>query len=214
MTAVRGDRPDGSHALTRQGGHPSAKGRNGGLAIRREIAPLRQGELDCLCAVYAAINAARLLLSAHGAPLSLAGSSRVYASSTERLARKGALHEALTWGVEQRRQLAIARHVAALVSSDSFNVSVERLAPAKSVVDQAFNWIEESLAASKPVMIRLIGAAGLDHFTVVSACTATTLHLFDSGTRSYIRKDSIGLHKGVNVIPASSMMRLALEPLG
>ncbi|KTR84398.1 hypothetical protein NS277_04325 [Novosphingobium barchaimii] len=144
----------------------------------------------------------------------MAESSRVYASSTERLARKGALHEALTWGVEQRRQFAIARHVAALVSSDRFSVSVERPAHAKWGVDHAFNWIEESLTASKPVMIRLIGAAGLDHFTVVSACTATTLHLFDSGPRRYIRKDSIGLRKGTNVIPASSMMRLALEPLG
>ncbi len=141
-------------------------------------------------------------------------SSKVYAASTERLARKGALHEALTWGVEQRRQLAIARHVAALVSSDSFTVSVERPAQAKWVVDHAFNWIEESLAAGKPVMIRLIGAVGLDHFTVVSACTANTLHLFDSGTRRYVRKDSVGLRKGTNVIPALSIMRLALEPLG
>ncbi len=214
MTAVRGDRLDGGHVLAQLAGHPTVHRGNGDFAARRRIDPLRQGELDCLCAVYAAINASRLLLAAHDAPLSSAESSKVYIALTERLARKGALHEALTWGVEQRRQLAIARHVAALVSSDAFIVSVERPAYAKWVVDQAFNWIEASLTAGKPVMIRLIGAAGLDHFTVVSACTATTLHLFDSGTRRYIRKDSIGLRKGVNVIPASSILRLALEPLG
>lgn len=159
-------------------------------------------------------HAARLLLSVHGVPLSSTESSRVYVEATERLARQGALHQALTAGVEQRRQLAIARHVAALVSRNRFTVAVERPAYARWALDHAFNWIDERLTAGKPVMIRLIGAAGLDHYTVVSACAATTLHLFDSGTRRYIRKDSTGLRTGTNVIPAPSIMRLALKTLG
>lgn len=193
--------------------HHAGATRSVEIAARHRITPLRQGDLDCLCAIYATINAARLLLSEHGAPLSADDSSWLYAEASGRIAKKRGLHEALTWGVELRRRLAIVRHVADLVSNASGTVTVERPAAANWTVYQVLGWIEQSVAAGKPVMIRLIGAAGLDHFTVVAACTATSLQLFDSGARRYIRKDSVALRTGANVIPAASILRLALEPL-
>jgi hypothetical protein len=189
-------------------------GRPAEIAARHRIAPFRQGDLDCLCAIYAAINAARLARAAHGVPLSIVDSTRLYVEATARLARRHGLHEALTWGVETRRWLAITRHVAALVSSASLTVIVERPVVQKRSVDQLLCWIEQSVTDGKPVLIRLIGAAELDHFTVVAGCSATSLLLFDSGLRRYVRKDSIALRTGTNVIPAASILRLALEPLG
>lgn len=202
------------HASTQAAGHHLHRDCGSvQLAAARHLVPLRQGDLDWLCAIYAVINAARLLLKQQGVSLSLVESSRLYAEASERLARKGALHEALTWGVEQRRQLAIARHVGTLVSGEDFTVSVERPVHARWSVQHMLAWIDDSLTAGKPVMIRLIGAE-LNHFTVVAGSSPNTLRLFDSGDRHYVRKDSIGLRTGTNVIPVSSLMRLALEPLG
>jgi hypothetical protein len=183
------------------------------LPARHQIRPLRQGDLDCLCGVYAAINAARLLLAEHGEPMSGGKCVSVVTAATRRIADKRGLHNAFALGLDPRRRLAITRHVAHLVSTERFRVSVERPDTRRWILTDAVAWIEQSLTGHRPVLVRLIGPA-LDHYTVIAAATPRTLQLFDSGPQRYLRKDSIGLRTGTNVIPASSIMRLALEPAG
>lgn len=52
--AVSGDTRDGEHVLSPLGGHPIAHRQSVKIVARQQIDPLRQGELDGLCAIYAA----------------------------------------------------------------------------------------------------------------------------------------------------------------
>lgn len=210
MSPVETSDPVGSHAsrTAKTLRQPAVE-----LRARRHIRPLRQGDLDCLCGVYAAINAARLLLVEHGEPLSRGDCASIAAAATRRIADKRGLHDAFALGLDPRRRLAITRHVACLVSTQRFRVSVERPDTRRWTLADAFGWIEQSLSERKPVLTRLIGFA-LDHYTVIAGATPTTLQLFDSATRRYVRKDTTALRTGTNVMPATSIMRLVLEPAG
>lgn len=182
------------------------------IAARLRLTPFHQGELDALCGVYGAINALRLAMADH-APLTKAQCKQLFAAGVEYLDRKNVLGEVAVAGMGTRRRLALARHLAKLVSTSNFQIEVER--PDHSAwasIDDAFTWIDESLSEGKPVLIALMG--GLNHYTVVAGSTPTRLTLFDSDGLRFIRKSSCGSDTGFHRVPFKGLLRIAVKRPG
>ncbi len=165
--------------------------------------------MDGLCALYASINALRLALADH-TPLTESRCKELFAAGINFLHRKDGLHTAATTGMGTKRRLALVRLLAKLVSATNYQVVVERPDHSSwSTIDDAFCWIDESLAAGKPVLIALLGA--LDHYTVIAGSTAATLRLFDSTGIRFVRKSKCGLRTGFHQIPFNGLLRIAVE---
>ena len=188
---------------------PKSQSSGAEIIARHELEPHRQGALDKLCGLYSAINALRLGL-AECAPVSPYRSNQLFEMGIGYLRRKKGLHEAATSGMEFRRRAALTKYLAKAVSNDRAHASVERPEDAGwRAIDQAFDWIEESLTYGKPVLIAFMG--GLDHYSVVSASTPSTLQLFDSTGIRFVRKRSCGLREGFHRIPANGLLRIAVH---
>lgn len=179
------------------------------LAARHDIELYSQGNLDCLCGVYAAINALRLGLHDHD-PLTKAEAKRLLERGTAYLDRKQALAEALVNGMETRRWHALVRHLAKQAATDSMLIELERpeFHPKPTIAD-IFGWIDTSLAEGKPVLVQL--SNGLDHFSVVAGATSASLQLFDSDGHRFVRRASCGIKTGFHHIPPKALMRLSVR---
>lgn len=182
------------------------------IAARHRIKPLRQGELDFLCGLYAPINAIRLAL-ADCAPLSSKAYKGLFAKGVRYLDRKGGLHQSLTWGMNLRRRYALACHLAELVSDENVRVSIER-ADFRNwrSIDDAFAWIEQSLAADQPVLVYF--AEMPDHYTVIAGSAPTRLHLFDSAGTGFVYKASCDLRAGTHIMQPKGLLRVVVETTG
>lgn len=179
------------------------------IVARHRLKPWRQGELDCLCGLYGILQGLRLAV-ADNAPLSKAQSTELFAAGVEFLHRKNGFHEAALAGLKARRRLALAIHLARVVSNTHCPVVVERPDYAAwGSIDDLFGWIEQSLSDGKPVMAALMG--GLNHFTVIAGSSATRLELFDSDGLRFVRKSSCGLKSGRHRIPPKGLLRIAVK---
>lgn len=179
------------------------------IIARHQLEPYRQGGLDGLCGLYGVINALRLAV-ADNAPLSKVQSKALFAAGVEFLHRKDELHHAAVTGLKTSRRLALARHLAKLVSANHCPVVVERPDYAAwASTDDVFRWIEQSLSDGKPVMAALMG--GLNHFTVISGSDAAKLYFFDSDGLHFVHKRNCGLNTGYHRIPPKGLMRIAVK---
>lgn len=205
----------GRTIATRPLDHPTSRANRTAIEIaaRHRLEPYLQGQLDGLCALYASINALRMALADH-APLTDRRCKDLFAAGINFLHRKDGLHIAATTGMGSKRRLALVRHLAKHVSTmTSCQVVVEQADHASwSTIDDAFCWIDESLAAGKPVLIALLGA--LDHYTVIAGSTAATLRLADSMGILFVRKSKCGLRTGFHQIPFNGLLRIAVERPG
>ena len=182
------------------------------IAARHRIKPLRQGELDFLCGLYAPINALRLAL-ADRAPLSSKAYKALFAEGVRYLDRKDGLHQSLTWGMDLRRRYALACHLAERSSDENISVSIERADYQNwRSIDDAFVWIEQSLAANQPVLVYF--AEMPDHYTVIAGSTSTRLQLFDSAGTGFVFKASCGLRSGTHIIQPNGLLRIVAKPSG
>lgn len=180
------------------------------IASRGRLEPLSQGSLDGLCGLYAVINSLRLALS-KDAPLTRAVCEALFGAGIAYLHRRKTLHTEIIDGVEPRRRNALAQHLAKLVSTSNYQVTIERPESVgwRSIEHDVFPWMEQSLLAGKPVLITLTG--GLEHHSVVSGMTSRTLKLFDSSAHRSIRKASCGLRSGFYQLPLNGICRVALQ---
>ncbi|MFC3423759.1 hypothetical protein [Rhizorhabdus histidinilytica] len=182
------------------------------IGARHQIEPLRQGELDLLCGILSPLNAIRLALHAT-APLSRAGSKRLFEAGVRFLHGKSGGPEAVYAGMGTRRWHQIAKCMAERASGSSMTIEVERPTfDAVPTVEQVFAWIELSLAAGKPVLLRL--AKGVDHFTVAAGITATRVFLFDSTGQSFLKQTSCRGSESFYRIPPKALARIAVSRRG
>jgi hypothetical protein len=178
------------------------------IAARHRLEPLRQSDVDGLCAILSALNAVRLALADH-APINKAKSKELFAAGVDYLHRKDGLRAAVISGVGTKRRLALTRHLAKQVSAINCQVVVE--CPNHSAwtsIQDPFDWIDGSLAAGKPVLASLVGS--IDHYTVVAGSTPATLQLFDSSGHQFLRKSSCGLRCGYHQLPPQGLLRVAV----
>ena len=179
------------------------------IAARHSIKPLQQGELDCFCGIYAAINAVRLALASSDRPLSRKDCYELFAAAAKFVASKDAA-EALTWGLALRRRLAVTKLIVKEASRLGSSLAIERPAYRRwTSIEDAFRWIEESMALGKPVLAYVAGDP--EHYTVIAGITPTTLHLFDSVGMKLIRRRHINLSAGSRILWPSGLLRLAHE---
>ena len=198
-----------THISSRQAPEPANSSKIE-IVSRHQLEPYRQGALDGLCGLYGVINALRLAVADH-VPLSKAQSKELFTAGVKFLHCKQCFDEAAVTGLKARRRLALARHLAKLVSATHCPVVVERpdYAAWVSIDDDVFGWIEQSLSDGKPVMAALMG--GLNHFTVIAGSNATRLELFDSDGLRFVRKSSCGLKSGRHRIPPKGLLRIAVQ---
>ncbi|WP_016746575.1 hypothetical protein [Rhizorhabdus wittichii] len=103
--------------------------------------------------------------------------------------------------------------MAGQASSASVAVEVERPDfAAKPTTDEIFAWIELSIAAGKPVLIRL--KKGVNHFTVVAGVTPTRLLLFDSCGHRFVKRASCEGSESFYRIPSKALLRIAVSRRG
>jgi hypothetical protein len=182
------------------------------ITARHRIEPFQQGGLDLLCGLLSPLNSIRLAL--YGiAPLSKAGSRKLFEAAAELLHRKRGGPEALYAGIGTRRWHEIARCMAKQASNATIAVEVERPGFAvKPTTDEIFAWIELSIAAGKPVLIRL--KKGLNHFTVVAGITPTRLLLFDSCGHRFVKRASCEGPENFYHLPRKALLRIAVSRRG
>ena len=182
------------------------------IAARHRLKPLRQGELDYMCGLYAPINAMRLAL-ADCAPLAREDYKALFTEGVGYLNRKKGLYSSLTWGLTLRRRHALACYLAEHVSNAHVRVSIERPDHKRwRSIEDAFAWIEQSLAANHPVLVYF--AEEPDHYTVIAGSTPTQLQLFDSAGTSFVHKAGCDLRSGTHIIWPNGLLRVVVKPPG
>lgn len=180
------------------------------ITARHQLDPLRQGQLDGLCSLYAIINGLRLAC-AGTVSITRRKNKDLFALGLAFLGRKGELHEVVAEGLRRRRRQALAHHLAQAISCSGRQVTIERPDKAeRSSLEDVFHWITASLNQNKPVLIPLMGA--LNHLTVVWGISEERLFLFDSGGRHHVRTSRCDLKGSYHQIQAKGLMRIAVSP--
>ena len=154
------------------------------------LRPYRQGELDALCALYAVVNAVRLLAQPHQR-MSRAACVELFASLVGSLAARGRLQRVLTEGSGCK---IVAR---ALTQADrwlgkQYDLGLRSHRPFRRRKDHdrtdAARILAEHLAQPGQAAI----VATPEHWTVATAMIGRRLQLFDSSGRSFMRSTSQG----------------------
>jgi len=175
-----------------------------------DLKPLRQGELDGLCGLYAVINALRLGM-AETAPLTNARSRELAGLAIDRMYRWRRPSSNISCGMDPKHQRALANLIAQHVSGVEADVVFERCTLDRHAsIDDAFSWVEQSLQQGKPVLALLSGAH--DHFTVIRGITDRSLVLFDSAGRTRLSRAHCGITSGRHRIVPTGLMRIAIHP--
>ncbi len=152
--------------------------------LNPSISPLQQGDLDQLCGVYAIINALRLA----------AGPTRIEKRVEKDLLFRGVrlllereiLGSTLRHGMGTKKFIKLSR---AMVKKASHLTELKfRIKTFCEVEATAEEFLREELLADRPVCARITGS--IDHYTVLSGISQTTLDLFDSDGLSWILRSS------------------------
>lgn len=183
------------------------------IAARHAIEPFQQSDLTKLCGLFAPLNSIQLALHAH-ASLSKAGSRKLFEAGADFLHSKAGGTAALTSGMGTRRCHQIARCMAECASNSTIAVEVQRPEfDAEPTTDDVLAWVETSVAAGMPVLLRLKGST-LDHFSVCAGITPTKMLLHDSAGLRFVKRRSVEGPDGLYRIPGRSLLRIAVRQRG
>jgi hypothetical protein len=175
-----------------------------------DIEPFQQGDLDCLCGLYAVINSFRFSLR-HCHPLRKQDCRVIYSELIHHLMEDKRLADALTWGLgtpEISRLLKITEEWLLEVKG----ITVKHHKPfhkASSVsFPQMLRKLSSHLATSDTAAL-VLAQGRIDHWTVVHSINHKSLNLFDS--RGMHR---FGLHSIHSAPPETSGKTLQIVPTG
>ena len=142
------------------------------------LKPLRQGDLDCLCGLYSAINAVRLTL--YPRPLMPSDEAKLFAAGLKRLSRRWDLHFAVGTGMSNAAMADVARVIAKKASARS-GLTIVTARAAKSLTrEECDAWLAEQLANGNPVLAEF---KVRNHFSVCCGFTAKCVVIFDTSGR-------------------------------
>ena len=157
-----------------------------------DLRPLRQGELDGLCGVYAAVNALRMLLAAKR-PLSPSEIDTMFHEGLRVLDKRDELGWAVNYGVSKSSWVRMVRKMAAAAEATTGLPVMQRLPFAEQrrpSRQQLFEVIEAAIGREHPVLIALSGRHS--HYTVVCGYSPTRLMLFDSNALRWLDRTCCG----------------------
>lgn len=185
------------------------------LAAASQLEPLRQGDHDNLCCLYAAINAIRLVLL----PVRKLGrvqTKALFVRGARLIDEHGSLLSILEDGMEEPLWIELCTSLASGASRltgvtiqltfllDSWPRPSSRIA-----IDR----IKRALRNGHPVLVLLHGA--YDHCTVVAAITHQRLVLFDSHGFKWVSLNNVGIShprsNRLHQIPTTSAVALSLS---
>lgn len=143
------------------------------------IEPLQQGGLDCLCGVYAIVNAVRWIAAA-GKPLRRAQQAALFSHVLTSADRHVGLHEALTYGIDTLPLLKLCQAASRFAEQEfKLSIDVDRQFPAKACLNDVADGMRASFKRAPTAFI--IGLFGFhNHWTACTDVTDTSLLLFDS----------------------------------
>jgi hypothetical protein len=157
------------------------------IAAARVLQPLRQGQLDGLCGLYALVNAIRVAAAAHG------WRDRVHAPALFRagvaaLEARGCLAEVIARGLDDATLMVLSRLLLAQAGSMLGRVLERRWIVSSDCrafdSGRALQAIRREIRVGHPVLAVL----SRTHCTVVVGFTPTRLMLFDSAGRRWIAR--------------------------
>jgi hypothetical protein len=145
---------------------------------RRSVRPLRQGELDGLCGVYAVINALRLLCP----EMDQADGAALFRILIRALARRRIrLTDAVALGLEIRTLRALANTACDYINGE-FEIRLRARRPHRPKcayrLNRFWRWLQAELDKGNVVVVGLSGR--LAHWTVVYRITDRSAALADS----------------------------------
>lgn len=155
------------------------------LAGTEIIEPLRQGDADGLCGLYAAINSIRLV-SAPVQPLTQSQSMQLAYEGFEYLKQRRKLETAIGYGMGCSLQKKLLKHTIKRARKlTGLSIQSEKIEVTK------YNWQEKiSENIKNDFAINLVLEGAYDHFTVISGLTKTKFMLFDSLQFKWVNKSN------------------------
>ena len=159
---------------------PSTFAGRGNAEMKPTITPFSQGDLDCLCGLYAIINTVHYLRG----PLGIDHATGLASSLTRELAVCDGLEDVMAEGMLQQRLVKL------MASPVIAKFSLRRYKPFHRRSDVALDEFWQTIAtwtANNGVVI--MGDAW--HWTLVRAVSGDRLYLFDSSHRHWITKSTL-----------------------
>lgn len=184
------------------------------LAAASQLEPLRQGDHDNLCCLYAAINAIRLVLLPVR-KLGRAQTKSLFVHGARLINERGSLLSVLEVGMEEPLWIELCTSLASEASQLtgvtiklSFLLDNWPKPSSKTAIDR----IKRALRNGQPVLVLLHGA--YDHCTVAAAITHQRLVLFDSHGFKWVSVANVGIEhprsNRLHQIPTTSAIALSL----
>ncbi|TQM92424.1 hypothetical protein [Roseinatronobacter monicus] len=153
----------------------------------------KQGGLDGLCGLYAAINAIHLL-TAPVRPLSAACTAALFECGAAWLNERGLLLAAVTDGVDEDAQYAMTRLLAEETEQMiSASLSITRpVEPDESFQRRKLLSVIDAGLAQRAVLIVSLGGT-YSHYTVLSGRSETRYYAYDSDGIKWINRQNLGV---------------------
>lgn len=184
------------------------------LAAASKLEPLRQGDHDNLCCLYAAINAIRLV-PLPVRKLGRAQTKALFVHGARLIDQRGSLLSVLEVGMEEPLWIDLCT-VLASEASRLTGVTVKLTflldtwpKPSSRI---AIDRVKRALRNEQPVLVLLLGA--YDHCTVAAAITDQRFVLFDSHGFKWDSLANVGIEHSrstrLHQVPTTSAVALSL----
>jgi hypothetical protein len=180
-------------------------------AAARELAPLRQGELDGLCGLYAIINAVRL--ARYPARLRKPELDALFAEGLRVLSATRRLRYILADGMYDHVWTNMTAAVLARAAGrPGQSLALEDLLTSSRVrsMKSAHRVIRHALHGGAPTLVLL--TRSYDHWSVISGYTKSRYYLFDSSGYRWISAANVVLDSSERDAPHGLARALALRP--
>lgn len=184
------------------------------LAAASQLEPLRQGDHDNLCCLYAAINAIRLVLL----PIRKLGRAQaraLFVHGARLINERGSLLSVLEDGMEEPLWIELCTTLSTEASRlTGVGIKLTFLLDSwpKPSSKTSIERIKRALRKGQPVLVLLHGA--YDHCTVAAAITHQRLVLFDSHGFKWVSLAKVGIEhprsNRLHQIPTTSAVALSL----
>jgi hypothetical protein len=178
------------------------------------LLPYQQGQLDALCGLYSAVNAAILLFS-RCAPLDQAEITALFQDGVARIEAGGQLASTFPLGVDLRVWRRLVSQIAqAAARSRGYAVQISR--PFRGTAPVALTAVYDALASvlddGGVVALMLCGAH--HHYTVIGGHGVTRYRLFDSSGLRWLAKAACGLPDSTarHRLATGTILLLELKP--
>ncbi len=161
----------------------------------KDLRPLTQGNLSCLCGLYSILNGIRIML--YPQRLTKAQLQDLYVLGLNQLSKRKQLKRIIGVGMPEETWLELAAFLTHHVNEQhgtALTVKQSLKGSARHSRTRALRIIQRSLTGGSALLAGLGGL--LDHYTVLVGYTDKRLLLFDSSGLRWVEVRCVGLGEG------------------